>query len=56
MTKKKRKGGLRIDIIAIVSVMILLITFFAYMLSTPLEEVLEQERGKDVIITHTESQ
>lgn len=52
---KKRKDRLRIDIILIVSVMILLATFFAYMLDTTLEEVLEDERGSGVIITHTES-
>lgn len=54
MAKKKRRGGLRVDIIAIFSVMVLLITFFAYMLNTSLEDVLAQERGEDVIITHTE--
>ena len=52
---KKRKDRLRIDIVLIVSVLILLVTFFAYMLDTPLEEVLEEERGSGVIITHTES-
>lgn len=56
MAKKKRRGGLRVDIIAIFSVMVLLITFFAYMLNTSLEDVLAQERGEDVIITHTESE
>jgi hypothetical protein len=55
MPKKKRRGGLRVDIIAVVSVMILLITFFSYMLNTSLEDVLEEERGENSIITHTES-
>lgn len=55
MAKKKRKGGLRVDIIAIFSLTVLLITFFAYMLNTSLEDVLEKERGENVIITHTES-
>lgn len=52
--KKKRRRGLRIDIIALVSILILLITFFAYMLNTTLEDVLEKERGSSVIITHTD--
>ncbi|MCD7741253.1 MAG: hypothetical protein LUI06_03510 [Ruminococcus sp.] len=55
MANKKRKGGLRWDIVAIVSVMILLISFFAYMLNTSLEDVLDEERGSGVIITHTDS-
>jgi hypothetical protein len=55
MKKKKRRGGLRVDIIAVVSLMILLITFFAYILNTSLEDVLADERGENVIITHTES-
>lgn len=56
MAKKKRKGGLRVDIIGIVSLLILLITFFAYMLNTSLEDVLAEEKGEGVIITHTESE
>lgn len=53
--KKKRSGRLRVDIIIIVSVMILLITFFSYMLNTSLEDVLADQRGEGVIITHTSS-
>lgn len=53
--KKKRRRGLRVDIIALVSVLILLVTFFAYMLNTTLEDVLERERGSGVIITHTDN-
>ena len=47
MAQKKRKGGFRIDIILIFSVMVLLITFFAYMLNTSLEDVLTKQRGED---------
>ncbi|MCD8095677.1 MAG: hypothetical protein LUE12_06060 [Ruminococcus sp.] len=54
--KKKRKGALRVDIIGIVSLLILLITFFSYMLNTTLEDVLDKQRGEGVIITHTESE
>ena len=53
--KKKRSGRLRVDIIIIVSVMILLITFFSYMLNTSLEDVLAEQRGEGVVITHTSS-
>jgi hypothetical protein len=56
MPKKKRKGGLRVDIIVIVSLLILIVTFFAYMLNTSLEDVLDSQRGENVIITHTESE
>ncbi|CDA72299.1 putative uncharacterized protein [Ruminococcus sp. CAG:579] len=56
MAQKKRKGGFRIDIILIFSVMVLLITFFAYMLNTSLEDVLTKQRGEGVVITHTESE
>lgn len=56
MSVKKHKGGLRVDIIAVFSVMVLLITFFAYMLNTSLEDVLEEERGKNAITTHTDSE
>lgn len=50
--KKRRKNALRVDIIALVSIMILLITFFSYMLNTSLEDVLDAQRGEGVIITH----
>lgn len=55
MAKKKRKGRLRTDIIVIVSLMVMLITFFSYMLNTSLEDVLADQRGEGVIITHTSS-
>lgn len=54
--KKKRRRGLRIDIIIIFSLIIMFITFFAYMLSTSLEDVLEKERGENVIITHSQGE
>lgn len=56
MAKKNKKSGrLRVDIIVIVALMVLLITFFSYMLNTSLEDVLADERGEGVIITHTSS-
>ncbi|MCR5141268.1 MAG: hypothetical protein K6C68_01875 [Ruminococcus sp.] len=53
--KAKRSGRLRIDIIVVVSIVILLVTFFSYMLNTSLEDVLAEQRGEGVIITHTDS-
>lgn len=53
--KTKRSGRLRIDIIVVVSIVILLVTFFSYMLNTSLEDVLAEQRGEGVIITHTDS-
>ncbi len=52
----KKKSGGKLKLVAVFSVMVLLITFFSYMLSTTLEEVLADERGEGVIITHTESE
>ena len=43
--KTKRSGRLRLDIIVIVSIVILLVTFFSYMLNTSLEDVLAGESG-----------
>ncbi len=53
--KKKRSGRLRVDIIVVVSIIVLLVTFFSYMLNTSLEDVLADQRGEGVIITHTSS-
>lgn len=53
--KTKRSGRLRLDIIVIVSIVILLVTFFSYMLNTSLEDVLADQRGEGTIITHTSS-
>ncbi len=49
--KKTGKFRYRIDILLIVSVFIVLITFCAYMMNTGLEETLEKERGAE-IVTH----
>ena len=51
--KKKRRGRLRIEVILLVWAGVLLLTFLAYMASTSLEDVLEEERGEGVIITHS---
>ncbi|WP_124101081.1 hypothetical protein [Ruminococcus sp. Marseille-P6503] len=49
--KKAGKFRYRIDILLIVSLFIVLITFCAYMMNTGLEETLEKERGEE-IVTH----
>lgn len=49
--KKKRKNRYRLDKVIIISIFVLLISFCAYMLNTPLEKVLEEEYGGK-IITH----
>ena len=54
--KKKNNGRLRVEIIAVFALLTLLATFFAYMLDTSLEDVLADERGENVIITHTDSE
>lgn len=47
----KKKFRYRIDILIIISIFILLITFCAYMINTRLEDTLKAERGQDVV-TH----
>lgn len=54
--RKKKKNGVKLKIVLVFSLMVMLITFFSYMLSTTLEEVLADQRGEGVIITHTESE
>ena len=53
--KKKRRNRLRVEIILLVWAAVLALTFLAYMASTSLEDVLENERGEGVIITHSSS-
>ena len=48
---KKKKSRFRFDILLIVSLLILIIVFCAYVMNTPVIEVLENERN-DEIITH----
>lgn len=54
--RKKKKNGVKLKIVLVFSLMVMLITFFSYMLSTTLGEVLADQRGEGVIITHTESE
>lgn len=49
--EKPRKFRYRIDILLIISVFIIVVTFCAYMMNTELEETLEKERGAE-IVTH----
>lgn len=49
--EKLRKFRYRIDILLIISVFIIVVTFCAYMMNTELEETLEKERGAE-IVTH----
>ena len=51
--KKKRKGRYRLGIVIIMSFFILMISFFAYMTNTTLEEVLEK-KYPDGIVVHQE--
>lgn len=48
---KTKRFRYRIDIMLIVSLFIVLITFCAYMMNTDLEETLESQRGTE-IVTH----
>ncbi len=48
---EKKRTRFRIDIIAIVAVVIFVLTFCAYMINTRLEDVLAQQRGGE-IVTH----
>ena len=54
--KKSRRPRFRLGLALFISAVAVVITFFAYMLNTTLEEVLVKERGEGVIITHTESE
>ena len=48
---KKKKIRFRIDIVALISILLLIIVFCAYMMNTPITKVIEQERDT-VVITH----
>lgn len=52
--KKKKKRLFRLDIAVFIGLLIMLISLGSYMLSTTLEEVLEEEYGAP-IVTHEES-
>lgn len=54
--KRSRRPRFRLGLALFLSLAAVLITFFAYMLNTTLDEVLVRERGEGVIITHTESE
>lgn len=47
----KKRFRYRIDIIAIIALFVLTVTFCAYMMNTGLEETLKNERGAE-IVTH----
>ena len=49
--KKKRKPKYRLGLLLIASLIVLGVTFAAYMVNTSLEETLIDERGK-AIVTH----
>lgn len=51
--RKKRKGRYRFGIVLILSVLILIASFFAYMTNTTLEDVLEK-KYPDGIVVHQE--
>lgn len=48
---EKKRLRYRLDVLIIISVFILLITFCAYMINTDLEDTLKAERGQE-IVTH----
>ncbi|MCR5121238.1 MAG: hypothetical protein K6B74_02330 [Ruminococcus sp.] len=54
--KKNKRPKYRLGSALIISLIAVIVTFFAYMLNTTLEDVLARERGEGVIITHTESE
>ena len=48
--KRKRKGRYRLDIMMIMSVFILIVSFFAYMGNTSLEDVLKDKYPEGVVL------
>ena len=54
--KKNKRPRFRLGAALVISLIAIIVTFFAYMLNTTLEDVLARERGEGVIITHTESE
>jgi len=48
--KKKRKGRYRFDIVLILSIFILIVSFCAYMTNTTLEEVLESKYPSGIVV------
>lgn len=48
--RKKRKGRFRLDLMMILSIFILIISFFAYMSNTTLEDVLKTKYPDGVVI------
>ena len=48
---KKKKSRFRFDILLIVSLLILIVVFCAYVLNTPVIDILENERDTQVV-TH----
>lgn len=53
--KKKNKHRMRLGIVLLIACALMLVTFCIYMSETTLEDVLADERGEGVIITHTDS-
>ena len=51
MNDNKKKNGYRLDIMRLAGILVMLISFCAYMMNTTLEEVLENETGSSVV-TH----
>ena len=50
MAKESKKPKFRYGILIIVSLLVLAVTFAAYMLNTDLETPLEEERGESLIV------
>ena len=48
--RRKRKGRYRLDIMMIMSVFILIVSFFAYMGNTSLEDVLKDKYPDGVVL------
>lgn len=48
--KKKKKGRYRFDIVLILSIFILIVSFCAYMTNTTLEEVLESKYPSGIVV------
>ena len=48
--RKKKKGRYRFDIVLILSIFILIVSFCAYMTNTTLEEVLESKYPSGIVV------
>lgn len=48
--RRKRKGRYRLDIMIIMSIFILIVSFFAYMGNTSLEDVLKDKYPEGVVL------